>query len=212
MRENQKKRIAVFGGAFDPIHNDHILLAHECLNFDYCDEVWFTPSPSRWDKTRITSAEHRLSMLSLAINDIPAFEICTLELDYPEYRGSYFFLSQLSKKYPDYEIILVVGSDSYPNMLTWRDPCEFNGTNFNGEALLREYSLIVCPRYGFPMPSIQKHHEKGYKGLFTFQEGQFQVSIGNISSTELRKRINTNRAAGLSPNKVIEYIKKNNLY
>ena len=44
------KTVAVMGGAFDPVHRDHVYVAELCLKKGFCDEVWFMPSPDRWDK------------------------------------------------------------------------------------------------------------------------------------------------------------------
>ena len=41
------KNVAILGGAFDPVHDDHLALAKVCLEKGICDEVWFVPSPNR---------------------------------------------------------------------------------------------------------------------------------------------------------------------
>ena len=60
------KNVAVLGGAFDPVHKDHMRVARTCLDRGFCDEVWFMPSPDRWDKTLNASPEDRFAMLELA--------------------------------------------------------------------------------------------------------------------------------------------------
>ncbi|MCA9369074.1 nicotinate (nicotinamide) nucleotide adenylyltransferase, partial [Candidatus Woesebacteria bacterium] len=37
-----KKRVALFGGAFDPVHNGHVQVA-SVVATDFIDEVWFVP-------------------------------------------------------------------------------------------------------------------------------------------------------------------------
>ena len=62
------KNVAVLGGAFDPVHKDHMRVARTCLDRGFCDEVWFMPSPDRWDKQLNASPEDRFAMLELAFS------------------------------------------------------------------------------------------------------------------------------------------------
>ena len=39
----------------------------EALDRQLADEVWFVPSPDRWDKHLFANAEHRLAMLRLVL-------------------------------------------------------------------------------------------------------------------------------------------------
>ena len=67
------KNVAIMGGAFDPVHMDHVAVARLCLKYGLCDEVWFVPSPDRWDKTLNASPEDRFAMLELVTSDEPRF-------------------------------------------------------------------------------------------------------------------------------------------
>lgn len=213
-----KTIVAIFGGAFDPIHNHHLQMAYECLNFGYCEEVWFTPSPDRWDKKLIASVDRRLDMISHAIAGEKRFKLCLDEVEESEYRGSYVFLNLLSERYLDYEFRLLVGSDSYPNIKYWRDPKNFYGDgSYNGYLLKRDYALIILPRQDFQkdMESVAEDQKKNpleIKGIYDFRESNLKAVIGNISSTEVRKRIKLRKASGLIPAPVLKYIDDKKLY
>ena len=86
-----KKNVAVLGGAFDPVHLDHIRVAKTCLQQGFCDEVWFMPSPDRWDKKLNASPEDRFAMLELAMEGDPRLILSDLEIQQGDFRGSYVF-------------------------------------------------------------------------------------------------------------------------
>jgi nicotinate-nucleotide adenylyltransferase len=213
---NNTKTIAILGGAFNPPHVDHLRMAYECLNWHYCDEVWFMPSPQRWDKQVLIHPEHRLQMIQKAIEGVPEFVLCSLELEQKEFRGSYFFLKQLARLHPEHHFRLVIGADTYQGILEWRDPLTFTGNNYNGIQLLQEFELIVLPRPGFASPNSTMHQNSGYADLFSFSHAQFFAALGQVSSSQIRERVfqnkNTQTIRGLVPETVREYIEKNQLY
>src|SRR5574344_256967 len=189
--------VAVFGGAFDPVHQDHLALAKLCLSLKFCDELWFVPSPDRWDKTLFASAEDRLEMLRIGIGTVPHIRISDSELRMEEYPGIRFRL--------------LVGADSYVNIPHWRDPKHFFGTEYNGEQLLREFELIVFNRPGFPMPSAEEHLAKGFAPILTV--GEPEGFCGKYPSAENRRGLAVGRTSppGLSP-EVYRYIVAHKLY
>lgn len=206
------KNVAVMGGAFDPVHEDHVTVARMCLKHGFCDEVWFMPSPDRWDKTLNASPEDRFAMLELVTSDEPRFILSDLEIQQGDFRGSYVFLMSLKEKFPDTDFKLVVGADSYGNIPHWRDPLHFYGTEYNGHLLLRDVGLVVFARNGYPKPDEAEHLSKGYAPLHWL--GAEEGFVGTFSSTQIRKDLLRNRnvkPAGLDP-KVYQYIIENDLY
>ena len=201
------KNVAIMGGAFDPVHQDHVRVAKLCLEKNLCDEVWFVPSPDRWDKTLNASPEDRFAMLELVTSDEPRIVLSDLEIQQGDFRGSYVFLMGLKEKFPDINFRLVVGADSY-----WRDPLHFYGTEYNGHLLLRDIELIVFARNGYPQPDMQAHLAKGYAPLYWL--GEKDGFVGLYSSTAIRKGLLCNRnerPAGLDP-EVYRYILEHDLY
>ncbi|MGL1934798.1 MAG: nicotinate (nicotinamide) nucleotide adenylyltransferase [Fibrobacterales bacterium] len=198
--------VAILGGAFDPIHADHMRMAYECLNFAVCDEVWLMPSPDRWDKKLVVDAKHRLAMVQSAVEGNSRIKASNFEIIQGEFRGSYILLKSLQEAYPDHEFRLVVGSDTYPSVPYWRDSTTFKENNYNGHLLLQEFSLILFPRATTPMPDGHAHKEKGYKELFHVAT----TAVGELSSTLIRERINNCR--GLLPDSVYAYIQEKGLY
>lgn len=140
-------RIAIMGGAFDPFHFAHASMAIAVLREGLCDEVWLCPSPPRWDKSPVAPLERRVEWVRLASVTLKRLsyrvELCTQEIAFGAYRGSYFFLSYLKKSRPDCDFVLVLGTDSFNTIGSWRDPTT---QEHNGTRLLKEFEIIVFER------------------------------------------------------------------
>lgn len=209
--EHVKKNIAVMGGAFDPVHKDHISVARKCLAHGLCDEVWFMPSPDRWDKTLCASPEDRFAMLEMVTAGESNFILSDLEIQQGDFRGSYVFLQGLQEKFRDCNFRLLVGADSYAGIPHWRDPLNFFGTNYNGHLLLRDFELIVFSRKGYAKPDLEEHKAKGYAPLYWL--GPENGFDGVYSSTAIRKALlcGNEKPEGLEQ-EVFDYIRERNLY
>ena len=76
------KRVALFGGTFDPIHRGHRFIAERALAQCGLDEVVFLPcwqSPHKLG-VETTSGEDRLAMVKLAISSLPGMWASDWEL------------------------------------------------------------------------------------------------------------------------------------
>jgi nicotinate-nucleotide adenylyltransferase len=205
--------IAILGGAFDPVHVDHLHLAQVAIEAGLCQEAWLTPSPDRWDKHPQASAAHRIAMLQVALqNSAGPIRVCTAEIDLGEFRGTYSLLKHLRSQFPQHEFRLIVGADNLASIPTWRDPRYFTGDNFNGEQLLREFALIVFPRDPICLPSLDSFVDKSYRGIFPLRDDQAKA-VGSASSTDLRTQIRKNPLSRtMLPQGVWDYIELNSLY
>ena len=70
------KKIAIYGGTFDPIHLAHLILAREAIETLDLDKVILVPaaiSPLK-KSAPVASGEVRLEMLQAAIKGEPKFE------------------------------------------------------------------------------------------------------------------------------------------
>ncbi len=81
-------KIALFGGAFDPIHYGHLAAAMAALSQLHLDQVRFIPCADPVHKAHcIASSEQRAMMIQLAIRNQPHFILdpCELERASPSY-------------------------------------------------------------------------------------------------------------------------------
>lgn len=180
-----RKKVAILGGAFDPIHNDHLNLAESCLNKTEMDEVWLTPTPSkRWDKQTQYNSDQRQEWVRVAIADRPKIYLCSLEIEWGAYRGAYVFIQKLQVLFPQVDFYLMMGSDTYGGILKWRDPLQKNTTN--GRELIAEVPIILYAREGYELPSEKSHHQRG--GL-PWIHLPLDSNIGELSSTKVREAL-----------------------
>jgi len=118
------EKIGLFGGTFDPPHLGHMILASEAFSQLQLDRLlWIlTPSPPHKQNQVLTSTEHRLAMVKLAIQDNPNFQLSSLELDRP---GPHFTIDtviMIAEQYPNTDIIPIIGGDSLRDLPSWRRP------------------------------------------------------------------------------------------
>ena len=94
--------IGIMGGTFDPIHNGHLLLAHQAYREYGLDSIWFMPSghPPHKQDHHVTDGGIRRDMVKLAIEGVPYFQYSDFELRRPgsTYSAQTFHL--LNEAYP----------------------------------------------------------------------------------------------------------------
>jgi nicotinate-nucleotide adenylyltransferase len=121
-----RPQIGLFGGTFDPPHLGHLILASEAFSqLDLDRLLWIlTPEPPHKQDQRITSVEHRLAMVQLAIQDNPTFELSRIELDRPGPHYTMDTVELIAQQYPDADITPIIGGDSLRDLPTWNRPQE----------------------------------------------------------------------------------------
>ena len=73
-------KVCLFGGTFDPPHIGHLLIAQTVCEAENFDKVLFIPAFSPPHKNGITSADHRINMIKIAIEDNPKFEYSNVDI------------------------------------------------------------------------------------------------------------------------------------
>lgn len=117
------RKIAFYGGSFDPIHLGHLTPARALIKQFLLDEFVFIPAFHAPHKLRQkpTSAFHRFAMLCSATADDERIKVSTIEVELPEKPFTINTLSRLKVALPNDEIYFVMGADSWNDILTWRD-------------------------------------------------------------------------------------------
>ncbi|MDQ6629334.1 MAG: nicotinate-nucleotide adenylyltransferase [Pseudomonadota bacterium] len=190
------KRVGLFGGSFDPVHNAHLALAQTALGQLQLDELRWIPVGQPWQKSRqLADPADREAMVRLAIDGEPRFVLDRIEL---RRRGISYTLDtirELAAAEPADERVLILGQDQYASLHTWRDWRE----------LLGLVSLAIANRPG-ALLSVDPQ-------VALSAQQAVQLPMMDISSTEVRRRVGAGESiAGLVPDAVASYIEQHRLY
>jgi len=195
------KRIGVFGGAFNPVHTAHLIIAEDVRQQMHLNKVLFIPyaKPPHKEHGVLSDAEIRLHMINLAISDNPFFESSDMEIKRGKNSVTYTVdtLLELREQYKNEQVklYLIIGIDNLIDLHTWKDP----GKLF----LLSE--VVVLNRPGYLIQNVQNDYNR--QVIF------IPAPNLDISATDIRFKIKENKSIKyLVPKAVEEFIKNNKLY
>ena len=141
---SRAKKIALFGGSFDPIHCGHLEIARQAVETLDLDEIRFIPcrvSPHKLDHPP-APAEVRLEMLKTALTNLPWATIDDSELHEPPPSYSCKTAARIHRQEPDSRLFWLVGTDQWESLPRWREP----------EKLCELLEFIVVTRGATPEP------------------------------------------------------------
>lgn len=189
------KRIGLFGGSFDPVHNGHIEAVNSFLKSGVIDEVWIllTPDPPHKTDQQKTDYEHRYNMLKLAFEESDRIKISEFEKELPKPSYTLQTIHHLKNQFPDYTFFLCLGEDSLQSFHKWH----------RYEEILEECTLLVVDRPG--------SDHSGVDSDIMEQTILVDHQPIDISSTEIRETSDSSSIQKL-PDEVQNYIQKNKLY
>lgn len=167
------KRIGLFFGSFNPVHNGHLMIANYLAESGELDQLWFVISPRSpfKDESALIADYHRRELLMRAIGDYPRFRVSSVEFQLPKPSFTIDTLDFLKLKYPDYQLILIMGSDQLPGFHLWKEY----------DRILSDYRILVYPRRGSDDPEIVTPDYQTIKIV--------DAPILEISSTSIRESV-----------------------
>lgn len=195
------KRIGIFAGSFDPVHEGHLAFAHSGLAHGL-DKVYFLVEPRPRRKQGVHALEHRLEMAKLAAASHKKLGVIHLEQNTFSPLAT---LPVLQARFKDSELVLLFGDDVVSHMVDhladWPHVSE----------LAKHTSLLIATR----------HHKKddltdrlnavmdyGVHFRYEFVEpGQLAASSSDIRLALKRG----NPPTGLPP-AVLDYISREGIY
>lgn len=193
-------KLCLFQGTFNPIHNAHLQVAEYALEHLEINGVIFIPAfkpPHKESEDNM--ARHRLNMVKLAVENNPKFSVSDIEYQLEDKSYTYRTITELYKLYEiDGKIKFLIGTDAFEKIESW----------YETDKLKNLVDFVVFIRENnFNKDRFEHLRKKGYN--FEFMPLDFL----DISSTEIREKTQRGESLnGLVPDKVEEYIKKNDLY
>lgn len=162
-----KRRIAFFGGSFDPPHLGHIGIARAAQRALHLDTVLFAPVGIQALKPSGSTAsfEDRVAMTELAIKGLPQFAISLADAPNPTGTPNYTIdtLLRLQQQFPSAALFMLMGADSFVSLPHWR----------RGAEIPFVASLIVASRPG----QLSGQHNPGQR-----LQDQVQNLVQNLAA------------------------------
>ncbi len=201
-----EKSIGILGGTFNPIHNQHLLLAkcaYEQLNLG---KILLMPSGVSYLKKDIgvLPAEIRYKMCSLVAEEIPYLEVSDIEVKRSGNTYTYETIRELYEKDSSYTYYFIAGADTLFMLDQWKEP-----------AYIFEHCVIaVAARLD------DKYTEEAIRLKIKEYEGRYNavirlvdINVSDLSSSMIRQMVSDGKdISDYVPESVAAYIKQNRIY
>ena len=194
-------KIALYGGAFDPVHNGHIAVVDFIHNLNYFDEIWILPSEHhKYDKT-MSSFDDRVNMCKLSFEEYENVYVKSIEQFIYQTKlsdgSTYDLIRYLKEIYSENEFYFIIGEDNAQSINQWKE----------SEKLREMLRFITLPRGSSDRNLVGAwYKEKPNIFLYDFEKH-------DISSSQIRSSIELNLPWSSSVNpKVFNYIQKEGMY
>lgn len=195
------KKIAIYGGSFDPPHKGHKLLAENLASVCGAEKVIIIPTAlSPFKNSSSATAEDRLDMCKLFFKE-DLFSISDIEIKRGGKSYTVDTLAQIKEENPDAELFLFMGDDMLLSFDKW----------YCYQEILRLATIVcACRTENLEelqnMKSFVKNVLKAEERVIICESVPFE-----ISSTEIRSSLKDGENKGLSE-EIYNYIAAKGLY
>lgn len=224
-RSSMQRPIGILGGSFDPVHRGHLALAADAIAGLSLQTLHLIPAGQPWQKGRLADPVHRVRMLELAIAQLDTQRRSAIVLDDREVRrgGPSYTIDTLrslrAEVGPGRPLVLIMGSDQFERLPTWRDwralldHAHLAIARRNDAVLAVDYVLQEFANERWADPGRLAERPAGWIC-------EFAMTPVDASSTEVRELLSCStqtaareaRLAALMPASVLDYIRRHHLY
>ena len=197
------KKIAMFGGSFNPPHIGHLELAQAFIDRLSLDKLLLIPvfSPPHKSGSEMATAQHRLNMCKLLEKYNNKIEVSDIEV----IRGGSSYtvdtLKALKALYPDDELFLIIGADMYMSLQSWYQP----------EQICSLAKICTVSRNSDDTQELENHSR--FLKRFGCESVILYERVKTVSSTQIRNYLKSGKSLdNLVVPEVYEYIRCNKLY
>lgn len=185
-------KLGFFGGSFNPPTIAHYNLVKQALvEYDF-DMVYFVPMNDYYKKAGLIDMKHRIAMLEVLCKNDCQIMVSEIEKEMNYQSTAIDAFKLIVEKYPNDEIVFLMGEDNFLKMNTWKDYDE-----------LKKYNYVVFQRNEKCMLNISQENVSYMKNNENLE----------ISSTIIRNRLQKNvNIDDLVTVEVKKYILDNGLY
>ncbi|MDB2679502.1 nicotinate (nicotinamide) nucleotide adenylyltransferase [Methylophilaceae bacterium] len=218
LENNSKKTplIGLFGGAYDPIHNGHLMIANDLIKKLGLDEFIFIPTGISVTEKNLTPAKHRLQMINLALTN-KKMKVSTFEVEESLDSKKSFTFDTLKYFFKKNNAInfFIMGSDNFLQINTWKNWKKL--LNYSHIILIdRKISKLSLIKHSEIKELYKQNVEKDFYKLKLKRHGYIYrhcMDYIDIASSEVRKKIRLSKDTNkILPEEIRAYITDNNLY
>ena len=218
------RKIALFGGTFDPIHEGHLAVARAAERRFRFDEVHFIPAahPPHKPASDLLPFAHRFAMVALACSGEARFVPSLAEANNVSAAGASYSVDTVRRFQreicrPGDQLYFLLGADSFLEIGTWKEYetllglCDFvvaSRPGFSSNALRN-----VIPQRLLAKQSADSRSDHSAIPLLRTTVHLLDTVASRVSATAVRHRLDHGRNVhGLVPRAVEDYIIKQALY
>lgn len=197
------KKIAMFGGSFNPPHLGHFELAETVIDRLNLDLLLLVPVfiPPHKTGEYMAAPEHRLNMCRIFERYNPKIKTSDIEISRGGSSYTVDTLQRLKALYPDTKLYLIVGADMYMTLQSWKNP----------EEICSLAAICTVSRNGDDVEMLKNHSR--FLKRFNCESVIISDRVMSVSSTQVRNGVKSgNQADSLVLPEVWDYIRNHGLY